>query len=80
MHKYSAHGATDVTGFGLLGHAENLAKFQKNDVKFVIDTLPIIKNMMLVAEVTGSKNKMLSGRSPETSGKYMFTISNICLL
>ena len=21
MHKYEAHGATDVTGFGILGHA-----------------------------------------------------------
>ena len=25
MRKYESHGATDVTGFGLLGHAENLA-------------------------------------------------------
>ena len=25
MHKYDAHGATDVTGFRLLGHANNLA-------------------------------------------------------
>jgi selenide, water dikinase len=24
MKKYGCHGATDVTGFGLLGHAENL--------------------------------------------------------
>ncbi|CAG2105799.1 unnamed protein product, partial [Medioppia subpectinata] len=34
MHKYNAHGATDVTGFGLLGHAQNLAKVQKNEVSF----------------------------------------------
>ena len=26
MHKYDAHGATDVTGFGILEHANNLAK------------------------------------------------------
>ena len=25
MRKYASHGATDVTGFGILGHAENLA-------------------------------------------------------
>ena len=25
MQKYGSHGATDVTGFGILGHAENLA-------------------------------------------------------
>nr|AEZ68796.1 FI18027p1 [Drosophila melanogaster] len=29
MHKYQAHCATDITGFGLLGHANNLAQFQK---------------------------------------------------
>ncbi|CAG2121253.1 unnamed protein product, partial [Medioppia subpectinata] len=34
MHKYNAHGATDVTGFGLLGHAQNLARVQKNEVSF----------------------------------------------
>ena len=26
MHKYNAHAATDVTGFGILGHAQNLGK------------------------------------------------------
>lgn len=25
MRKYGSHGATDVTGFGILGHADNLA-------------------------------------------------------
>jgi len=24
MKKYQCHGSTDITGFGLLGHAENL--------------------------------------------------------
>jgi selenide,water dikinase len=41
MHKYNAHGATDVTGFGLLGHAQNLARHQKNEVSFVIHNLPV---------------------------------------
>lgn len=26
MKKYHAHGATDITGFGILGHAKNLAE------------------------------------------------------
>ncbi len=40
MHKYGVHGATDVTGFGLLGHARNLASHQRAAVDLVIDTLP----------------------------------------
>jgi selenide,water dikinase len=24
MKKYQSHGATDITGFGLIGHAQNL--------------------------------------------------------
>jgi len=74
MHKYNAHGATDVTGFGICGHAHNLAEFQTNNVKFIIHTLPFIKNMLAVAEAMGSKQKMLSGYTPETSGGLL-----ICL-
>ncbi|KAF6027889.1 hypothetical protein EB796_013790 [Bugula neritina] len=50
MHKYNAHGCTDVTGFGLLGHASNLAKIQKSEVSFVIHNLPIIAKMAVVAK------------------------------
>ena len=32
MHKHGARAATDVTGFGILGHAANLAKNQKEQV------------------------------------------------
>ena len=35
-----AHGATDVTGFGILGHAQNLVACQKNSVNFSLHTLP----------------------------------------
>ena len=34
---------TDVTGFGILGHAKYLAKAQKADVSFRLHSLPIIK-------------------------------------
>ena len=34
MHKYGAHGATDVSKFGLLGHAAGLAKAQTSEVCF----------------------------------------------
>ena len=45
MHKYDAHACTDVTGFGILGHAQNLVATQLKDVDFVVHTLPIIRDM-----------------------------------
>lgn len=74
MHKYNAHGATDVTGFGLLGHAQNLARHQKNEVSFVIHNLPVIAKMAAVAKACGNMFQLLQGHSPETSGGLL-----ICL-
>jgi len=68
MHKYGAHGATDVTGFGILGHASNLASAQKNAVDFLIHQLPVIRDMVAVAEACGVKFGLLQGSSAETSG------------
>jgi len=68
MHKYGAHGATDVTGFGILGHAKNLASVQKNAVDFVIQKLPIIAKMASVAQACGINFSLLQGYSAETSG------------
>jgi hypothetical protein len=45
MHKYDAHACTDVTGFGILGHAQNLVVTQLKDVDFVLHTLPIVRDM-----------------------------------
>lgn len=68
MHKYNAHAATDVTGFGLVGHADNLAKFQNNSVSLVIHDLPIIKNVVKIGEILQRQLKLVNGRSVETSG------------
>ena len=69
MHKFDAHGATDVTGFGLLGHAKNLARIQKKRVKFVISNLPIIAKMASISKVLGTG--LLQGTQAETSGKIV---------
>jgi len=74
MHKYNAHGATDVTGYGLLGHAQTLAKHQKNEVSFVIHNLPVIAKMAAVAKACGNMFQLLQGHSAETSGGLL-----ICL-
>lgn len=68
MHKFNAHAATDVTGFGMLGHAKNLAANQKAEVSFIIESLPIYRNMVTVAKASPINFKLLHGYSSETSG------------
>jgi len=67
MHKYGAHAATDVTGFGILGHGMNLAMNQKEAVHFEIHTLPIIRHMKEVDDKVSIWN-LMKGLSAETSG------------
>lgn len=74
MHKYHAHACTDVTGFGIMGHARNLAKNQKEAVQFEIHTLPIIRNMREVDEKVKIW-KLMDGFSAETSGGLLIAMS-----
>lgn len=67
MRKYKAHACTDVTGFGILGHANYLAQAQKNNVKFVIEKLPIYKNLAKI-EKKVMDFKFWQGLAAETSG------------
>ena len=45
IRKYKVGACTDVTGFGILGHANYLAQAQSINVEFVIDTLPVYKGL-----------------------------------
>lgn len=74
MHKYKAHCATDITGFGLLGHSKNLVNFQKEKLLFKIHTLPFIKNVLQFSSLVGQSAKFRSGRSVETSGGLLICI------
>lgn len=48
IRKYKAGACTDVTGFGILGHANYLAQAQKNNVEFVINMFPVYKGLIKV--------------------------------
>ena len=67
MRKYASHGATDVTGFGILGHAENLAAAQHDKVDLIMHSLPVFDGM--TEHVSGMPDfKVAQGYSAETSG------------
>lgn len=74
MHKYKAHGCTDVTGFGILGHAKNLAEMQHADVDVVLHTSPIIRGM---DAIDGKVHdfRLLEGFSAETSGGLLIALA-----
>ncbi|GMT25117.1 hypothetical protein PFISCL1PPCAC_16414, partial [Pristionchus fissidentatus] len=73
--KYRAHACTDVTGFGIVGHADNLAKAQKSHVRFVIDSLPVIEYMEEVARaMNGNGFNLFGGTSAETSGGLLVAL------
>lgn len=75
MHVFGAHAATDVTGFGILGHAENLAKQQRNEVTFAIHNLPVIAKMVAVSKASIINFGLLKGTSAETSGGLLIVLS-----
>jgi selenide,water dikinase len=74
MHKYKAHAATDVTGFGLMGHSLNLAQNQKANVDFEIDVLPVIRHTDKVS-LHLQRFRLLQGYSAETSGGILVAVS-----
>lgn len=58
-----------MTGFGLLGHAQNLAEVQQKAVDLRIHTLPVIRGVPEVLAATGTSFKLMQGYSAETSGE-----------
>lgn len=74
MHKYEAHACTDVTGFGLTGHGENLLEHQKDQLNFMVHTLPIIKHIKKISECLGRSSHLLSGKMVETSGGLLISL------
>jgi selenide,water dikinase len=44
MKKYKIKGATDITGFGLAGHALKMAKASKVSIKIIMKDVPLIGN------------------------------------
>lgn len=75
MQKYKVHCATDVTGFGILGHATNLVENQREIVDFDIHSLPILANMVNISKACGINFKLLEGYSAETSGGLLVCMS-----
>jgi selenide, water dikinase len=71
MQKVPVHAATDVTGFGLKGHAANMAVLGKVDI--VIDQLAVIRGTPVLTEIFGYP--LLQGEAKETAGGMLIAIA-----
>lgn len=71
MLEVGVHAATDVTGFGIAGHAANMAEQSK--VSIEIHTLPVIKWTPKIAETL--KIPLLEGEGVETAGGLLISAS-----
>ena len=74
MTKHEAHAATDITGFGILGHAQNLAEAQKAKVKMILERVPVLKGMAAAEDQLGGMFQLRAGKSAETSGGLLIAI------
>jgi selenide,water dikinase len=71
MQRVPVHAATDVTGFGLTGHAGNMATLGKVDI--VIDQLAVIRGTPVLAKLFGYP--LLTGEAKETAGGMLIAVA-----
>jgi selenide,water dikinase len=71
MQRVPVHAATDVTGFGLIGHAGNMAVLGKVDI--VINQLAVIRGTPVLAELFGYP--LLTGEAKETAGGMLIAMA-----
>jgi selenide,water dikinase len=65
------HAATDVTGFGLKGHAANMAVLGGVDI--IIDQLAVIRGTPVLTEIFGYP--LLQGEAKETAGGMLIAVA-----
>jgi selenide, water dikinase len=71
MQMVPVHAATDVTGFGLKGHAGNMAMLGKVDI--VVDQLAVIRGTPVLADLLGYP--LLQGEAKETAGGMLIAVA-----
>jgi selenide,water dikinase len=71
MQKVPVHAATDVTGFGLKGHAANMAMLSNVDI--LINQLPVIRGTPALNEIFGYP--LFQGEAKETAGGMLIAVA-----
>jgi selenide,water dikinase len=72
MLKHGATSSTDVTGFGILGHSQNLAEVQTAEVDYLIEKLPCYPVLHSLDKIVRDF-KFKQGLAAETSGGLLIS-------
>jgi len=76
MHKYKSSGGTDVTGFGIKGHSQNLANAQKRKVDLRINRFPCLGGLYKYDKIARDF-RFAEGRAAETSGGILLGLAKV---
>ena len=84
MIEFGAHGCTDVTGFGLMGHLAEMAAGSGVDVEIVWDDLPLLPGVLECAEhgiLPGSveRNRESAGAAVVAGPGVQAAMLDVCL-
>ncbi len=71
MTEVGVNASTDITGFGLLGHAGNIAIL--SDVSIIIDKMPVISGTLELAKFFG--HRLAEGYGAETAGGMLVCLA-----
>jgi selenide,water dikinase len=74
MQKYKASAGTDVTGFGIKGHSQNLARAQKEKVDLIINKFPTLGGLHKYDKIARDF-KFKQGKAAETSGGLLISLA-----
>lgn len=72
-HQNWVRGSTDVTGFGLKGHSDNLVELQESPVDFIFDKVPVFEGLKDLDGVVRDF-KLRQGLASETSGGLLVIV------
>jgi selenide,water dikinase len=71
MLEVKVNAATDITGFGLIGHASEVAEQSSVDIE--ITNIPVVKGSLQISDILGYS--LREGRAHETAGGMLLSVS-----
>lgn len=66
---HGAHAATDITGFGLAGHATEMAESSGVTIEIELSRLPVLPGVLVLIKAGGNRNRATASNREYTGAK-----------